>query len=198
MCSRYELRSPPENIVEKFGLIPSVLDDVGHAIGSEIRPTDPALIIGYDQSADILRWGLEVSWQTQPVINARSETAHHKPTFSPILNNRVVIPASAYFEWRRAGREKIKTRIGTQDTPLLAMAGLRTEDRFTILTCSPSPSIAHIHNRMPVILDASGVDAWLNPDNSFADLAELLHPYAGDIEIEEVPSGKPRQTDLFE
>lgn len=198
MCSRYELRSPPENIIETFGLIPSALDVFGSGLGMEIRPTDPALVIGHDQTAEILKWGLEVSWQKQPVINARAETAQHKPTFSSTLNRRVVVPASAYYEWRHSGRAKIKTRIGTQDTPLLAMAGLRTDNRFTILTCSPAVPIAHIHNRMPVILESSSVDAWLNPDNSFADLETLMQPYAGNFDVEEIPSGRPHQTDLFD
>lgn len=198
MCSRYELRAPPESIVDKFGLIPALLEGIGDVMGAEIRPTDPALVVGYDQRAELLKWGLEVSWQKQPVINARAETVQIKPTFSPILNQRVVVPASAYFEWRRSGREKIKTRIGTFDTPLFAMAGLRTDDRFTILTCSSSAPIAHIHNRMPVILDGAGTDAWLNPDNSFADLETLLQRYSCDFEVEEVRSGKPRQTDLFD
>lgn len=206
MCSRYENASSPESIIERFGLMPSTMDgfdsircDLADGpIGSEIRPTDPALVIGFDQAIDVLRWGLDVPWQKQPVINARAETAQIKTTFTPILNRRVVVPASVYFEWRRSGTVKIKTRIGTRDEPVLAMAGLRTDDRYTILTCSPAPAIAHIHNRMPVLLDHDGVKEWLNPDHNFADLTGLLHPYSGEFNTEEVPTGKNRQTDLFD
>lgn len=198
MCSRYEIRCPPENIIERFGLLPSVLDGLANTIATEIRPTDLAPVIGIDNSVETLRWGLDVSWQKQPVINARAETAAQKPTFSPLLNRRVIVPASAYLEWRRSGSEKIKTRIGLEDEPVIAMAGLRSDDRFTILTCSPAPSIANIHNRMPVILDGTGAASWLNPDLQYTELAHLLAPYEGPFDTMEVPSGRPRQTDLFD
>lgn len=198
MCSRYEFRSPPENIIERFGLLPSALDAIEANGAAEIRPTDPALVIGNDQTAEIVKWGLDVPWQKPPVINARAETAENKSTFVPLLNRRVLVPASAYFEWRHSGTEKIKTRIGIEDEPSLAMAGLRSGDRFTILTCSPSPSISHIHNRMPVLVDRAGAADWLNPDYNFANLKELLRPYTGRFDVMEVPTGKPRQTDLFD
>lgn len=198
MCSRYELRSPHQNIIERFGLLPTAVDVIRSLGGSEIRPTDPALVIGHDQTPEVLKWGLDVPWQKAPVINARAETADGKPTFIPVLNRRVIVPASAYFEWRRSGTEKIKTRISTEDDSVIAMAGFRTDDRFTILTCSPTPSIAHIHNRMPVLLTHETTAEWLNPDNSFADLKDLLKPYAGSFDVVEVTTGKLRQTDLFD
>lgn len=198
MCSRYEIRSPSENIIERFGLLPSALADMVDQISPEIRPTDLAPVIGFDNTVDVLRWGLEVSWQKQPVINARAETARQKQTFAPLLNRRVLVPASAYFEWRRGRSEKIKTRIAIEDEPVLAMAGLRTDDRFTILTCSPAPTIADIHNRMPVLLSRADAEQWLNPDLSFTDLEDILGPYTGAFDTVEIPSGKPQQIDLFD
>lgn len=197
MCSQYELRSPPQDIIERFGLTHFAVELLGTSANPVIRPTDPALVIGSDQTADVLPWGLKVDWQKSPVINARSETALDKPTFKPLLNRRIIIPASAYFEWRQDGREKIKTRISPGDSPLFVMAGLRSDDRFVMLTCSPAGPIAHIHSRMPVLLDASHEKDWLNPDYSFEDLAPLLQPYAGDFTTEETPRPKPAQTDLF-
>ena len=108
-----------------------------------------------------------------------------------------LIPASAYIEWRRDGRDKIKTQIAPRSSKLFAMAGLQSDNRFVILTCSPAEPIAHIHNRMPVILDNEGEQAWLNPDHSFADLSALLQPYTGDFDTTETPPPTPQQSDLF-
>ena len=197
MCSRYELRASPQNIIERFGLAPLSDAFLERITGLELRPTDPALVIGTDQTPDILPWGLDVAWQKSPVINARAETAAEKPTFKGILNRRVLVPASAYFEWRRDGRDKIKTQIAPQASNLFAMAGLRTDTRFVIMTCAPATPIAHIHNRMPVILDSEGEQAWLNPDLSFADVNAVLKPYTGEFDTAETPRPPPRQSDLF-
>jgi len=77
------------------------------------------------------------------------------------------------------------------------MAGLRSNNRFVILTSAPASPIAHIHSRMPVILNQDGEQAWLNPVLSFGDLSALLQPYAGDLETVETPRAPPRQSDLF-
>ncbi|NKB43717.1 MAG: SOS response-associated peptidase [Alphaproteobacteria bacterium] len=197
MCSRYEFRAAPADIIKRFGLVAPSRAFLDGITGPEIRPTDPALIIGVDQAPDILPWGLDVSWQKSPVINARAETAAEKPTFKTILNRRVLIPASAYYEWRHDGRNKIKTLIAPRDTMIFSMAGLRSDNCFVILTCSPAAPIAHIHSRMPVILDEASERAWLNPDYSYADLNALLHPFGGEFDTTETAPAPPRQSDLF-
>jgi putative SOS response-associated peptidase YedK len=48
----------------------------------------------------------------------------------------------------------------------------------SILTTTPNAVTSTVHDRMPVILDPSNYDVWLDP--GFADaaaLAELLKPY---------------------
>lgn len=197
MCSRYELKSPPEKIIERFGLTVPSVDFLDSLKGPEIRPTDSALVISLDQQPEFLPWGLEVGWQKSPVINARAETAEEKSTFQPLLNRRVVVPASAYFEWRKDGREKLKTRISMRHLEPFGMAGLRSDNRFVILTCCPADSIAHIHTRMPVILDQAAEQEWLNPDRTFEEVSPMLVPYAGAFELEETPRPQPAQADLF-
>jgi putative SOS response-associated peptidase YedK len=146
---------------------------------------------------DLISWGLDVLWQKQPVINARAETVEDKPTFKPLLNQRVLVPASAYFEWRKNGNKKIKTRIAKDAGSLFAMAGLRSGDRFVILTCSPANGIAHIHNRMPVVLTPALEQEWINPDATFEDLGPRLGPYQDSLAISEPPRAKFKQRDLF-
>jgi putative SOS response-associated peptidase YedK len=59
------------------------------------------------------------------------------------------------------------------------MAGIWTASRHApptvaILTTSPNPLVARIHNRMPVILPLDVIDAWLDPGTPAAELAPML------------------------
>jgi len=193
MCSRFELNTAPGDLARRFGLegpppVPNM---------AELRPTDLAVVIAPD-GPRLLTWGLSVDWDAKPLINARAETLAGKKTFKALLENRCLVPATAYFEWRKDERGTHKNRIETADSDIFAFAGLIDGDRFTIVTCAPAPGIAHIHNRMPVILDRPGEALWNDQGAAFADVAGLLVPYrsASMKAIEETPP-PPRQPDLF-
>ncbi len=194
MCTNYENDASPAAIADRFGL--KELPD-GIPV-SNLRPTDPALIIRPGNTADILHWGLVAEWSKQPIVNARAESLAEKPTFMPLLENRCLVPASAYFEWRRDGKKRLKNRITLKDKGLMAFAGLVSDDRFTLITCPPAPAIAHIHNRMPVILEPRAEAAWLGPDARFDDVNKWLIPLAGDaLQATEETPPPDRQADLF-
>ncbi len=197
MCARYELTAPAQNIIERFGLtVPLSAFDIFHPI-AEVRPTNQVPVIGVDGKVVLMRWGLDVPWQKQPLINARAETAAQKPTFKPLLEQRVSLPATAYYEWRKEEKSKIKTRISVTNADLFAMAGFYDQNRFVVLTCDPAPGIAHIHNRMPVILSDSLESDWINPDLTFDDLAPRLVSSPDPLTATEMPGPKPKQTTLF-
>lgn len=192
MCSRYELKARPEALTQRFRL-DETPPDLARA---EVRPTDPApIVVRAPDGARVVcaaRFGLSVTWDKAPVINARAETLRRKPTFRPLLGNRCVIPASAYFEWRQDGRARRRNRIALANDELIGFAGLFDADRFVIITCAPAAAIAGIHDRMPVILPLEAEDAWLDRAND--DLARLLTPYAGAVAaLEERP--KPDQNE---
>lgn len=193
MCARYELKSPARDMMTAFELpeVPTLQNQ------TEIRPTDVAVLVHQSRSTSTLPWGFKVGWTNQPMINARSETLTEKPTFRPWLQSRCVVPASAYFEWRTDDLgKKRKNRIWLPDTSIMAMAGLTDGERFTIVTCTPSRSIEHIHNRMPVILAANDWDRWLS-DDPFEQVHSVLQPYDGLITFDEEKPPPPAQHDLF-
>ena len=198
MCSRFELNATPEEIARRFGL-----SGAGNMPNrGERRPTDPALVITA-KGPHLMSWGLAVDWDTKPIINARAETLEEKKTFRSLLENRCLVPATAYFEWRKDGRAKHKNRIalgdGIQKESLFAFAGLIDGDRFTIITCPPAPSIAHIHDRMPVIMNSEAEARWINPDISFDAVSGVLIPYQADnLEADEETPPPDPQTDLFD
>ena len=131
----------------------------------------------------MINWGIKVDWSTKPLINARCETISQKKVFKPLLESRCLVPASAYFEWRKEGKNKIKNRISLVDntfSTLFSFAGLYNGEQLTIITCPPAKSISHIHNRMPVIIDNEHEDLWINPKNSFAKASSVLVPFHTD------------------
>ncbi len=194
MCSRFELDAEPEQVARRFGLelpLPPL------SSGSELRPTNRALVIAGGPEPRVLGWGLQAHWESRPLINARAETIDERKTFRPLLANRCLVPASAYFEWRRQERRKLKCRIAPGAFRLWAFAGLMDGDFFTIITCSPAPAIAHVHGRMPVILERDAEGAWIDPSRPFSAVAPLLAPYSGDGFTVDEDSGQPPPGPLF-
>ncbi len=193
MCSRFEQKAPPADLAKRFGLA----DPPPAPNPLELRPTDLALVIA-PNGANLLNWGLSVDWDSKPLINARAETLREKKTFRGLLENRCLVPATAYFEWRKDDGAKHKNRIETADQDIFAFAGIIDGDRFTIVTCAPAPPIAHIHSRMPVILERSAEAPWIDPNATFADVSGLLIPYpSAPLKADEETPPPPRQPDLF-
>ncbi len=191
MCSRFEIDGPKENIANYFDLGELPIDfNLG-----EVRPTNNALIIEPGNKARMAKWGIPAPWDGKPLINARSETLDQKQSFRPLLESRCIVPASAYFEWRKIGKQRLKNRISLKDENLMGFAGLISGDHFTIITCEPVESIAYIHNRMPVILPSSARIDWCDNTKPFSNVSHYLkrHDTASLTAIEE----KPPQTDLF-
>jgi putative SOS response-associated peptidase YedK len=192
MCGRFALAADPELIQQKFDLS-SVPEGV--TARYNIAPSQPVALITNEDSATLTfhRWGLIPSWSKDPaignrMINARSETAHEKPSFrSAFKRRRCLIPATGFYEWTKQGQSKVPMYIHLRDHELFAFAGLwevwhspeGDEIRTcTILTGEPNDVVRPLHNRMAVILHEDDYDLWLSPDELPADaLKPLLRPY---------------------
>jgi putative SOS response-associated peptidase YedK len=153
------------------------------------------------------------------MINARIETVAEKPAYRRAFERRrCLLPADGYYEWyatdqltakglstSKGRRRKQPFFIRPRDGGVLAMAGLYEiwrdptkadddPDRFrwttTVLTTSAEDSLGHIHDRMPLMLEPSAYDAWLDPTSNDRDqLLGLLTPAApGRLEAFPVPS----------
>jgi putative SOS response-associated peptidase YedK len=120
-------------------------------------------------------------------INARAEEAATKPAFREALKmRRSLVPADAYYEWRRLGaKTKHPFAFALASGEPYAFAGLWETwqppegallETFTILTTAPTSLTKPIHDRMPVIVEPKDYDRWMNP--STAPPLDLLRPYA--------------------
>jgi putative SOS response-associated peptidase YedK len=116
-------------------------------------------------------------------INARSETVGEKPTFRESFENRrCLVPADGFYEWQIVETDKYPHFIHLPDQPTFAMAGIwsrnpgtkENEDAFAILTQSAHPGLLHLHHRMPVILDESSWEEWLDPLSPVSNLRKTL------------------------
>lgn len=203
MCSQFQINSTTEKVALKFNVLAS-RNKHNLTIGKPlVRPTDTAPVITESNTITSLKWGLQTGWGSKLIINARAETLLKKAFFNPLVTNRCIIPATSYYEWRKAGKSKIKTEIKLDKKNIFGFAGLHNNKNFTIITCAPHDSIKHIHNRMPVILNDLSTQEWLSKSLSLRQYSEILIPFEVDqFDIKELPElPKPyieNQRDLFE
>ncbi|MBP2258514.1 SOS response-associated peptidase [Virgibacillus alimentarius] len=179
MCGRYTLLAEEAEILQKFG-IDRPID--AYEPSYNIAPGQNVLVVihdGREKRAGYVRWGLVPSWAKDEkigykMINARSETAHEKPSFKNLMvRKRCLIIADSFYEWQKTGQEKQPKRIQLANHRLFAFAGLwdrwqRDEKELftcTILTKDSNHFMKEIHHRMPIILPKDKEDAWIHPQN---------------------------------
>lgn len=195
MCTRYFLSdSSPKlkSIIEEVKASPLTHRFMirGNTIMTEgeIRPTDTVPVLAPDpegrRKVFPMSWGYRNPYNGgKLLLNARTETAHEKPTFKEDWEmHRCIIPASYYFEWQHMKRAdgKIETgdrfTIQPKDEDVTWLCGLyHIEDNFptfVVLTREPREEIAFIHNRMPLILPSSLIDEWIRPGTLRDDILE--------------------------
>ena len=200
MCGRYTLTNPdPMRLRARFDILESV--EGNDPPRYNIAPTDPVFAVRRreDGSRDLgrLRWGLVPGrWAERkggrPLINARAESLSEQPAFRDAFRERrCLIPADGFYEWLTDDRGKRPVWLSRRDADLFAFAGLWAQlpsregddvlHSCTIVTCAPNALVRPIHNRMPVILDPALEGAWLDPERSESELAELLVPAPDDL-----------------
>lgn len=190
MCGRFLQDTDVDIIISRFD-VKEIPEDT--SVKEELFPTDKAMVIVMDGFAKLkfMRWGF-YSFSDKPLINARAETVHIKPTFrNSFLARRCLIPSTAYFEWKKVGNQKIKHKIIVEDSPIFSMAAIyctfknsnnQYVQAFTILTTDAVSQISEIHSRMPVIIEPKDEELWL--DTSIKDIdrvRELIRPFKGNL-----------------
>jgi len=196
MCGRFTLTLDPGELQELLELGPFI-----HIVQPRfnIAPSQPVPIVkeAKTRAVELYRWGLVPFWADDPkigyrMINARSETAHEKPSFRAAFKyRRCLILADGFFEWHSKAKGTPKTPYFFKlenDYPF-SFAGLyehwQSKDggelhTCTILTCPPNEMVSKYHNRMPVILDKDARWTWLEQGMDKSILRDLLAPYPAD------------------
>jgi putative SOS response-associated peptidase YedK len=202
MCGRYAFYTPMEAVVRLF----RISEVHAHEIAPRynIAPTQESPIVRLSPFFDageqgetprelaLARWGLVPFWAKDRKIgnrqiNARGETVAQKPAFrAAFRKRRCLVPADGFYEWQKTASGKQPWYIRARGAEPLALAGLwelwdppeggEPLATYTIITTVGNAFMQPLHDRMPVVLDESGRDAWLDPATPAAALQALLVP----------------------
>ncbi|MEA2636015.1 MAG: hypothetical protein QOJ33_112 [Chloroflexota bacterium] len=175
MCGRIGSSMPRAELLETYHWLRDAPEDDPRY---NIAPTDPVLAVGPDR-ADVVRWGIDGA--KGGLFNLRAETALGRPYYHRLLlTQRVLVPASHFYEWRKVGERRLPMAVSRADGRFLHLAGLlaRWEGKpaATILTTTPNADIAALHNRMPVVLNDDDAATWVLEDLSLEQLTAFLQP----------------------
>ena len=194
MCGRYRLSRRKQIIAEHFDAISDAEDWIPRY---NVAPTQPVPVIRQNPTEPTrhlsqMRWGLIPSWSKDAsgaasMINARSETAATLPAFRDAMKyRRCLVPADAFYEWKRQGSVKQPYCFDVNEGQLFAFAGLwegwknangTWVKTCTILTTTPNALTTAVHDRTPVILDPGDYDVWLDPGmKDSSAISQLLKP----------------------
>jgi putative SOS response-associated peptidase YedK len=192
VCGRYSLASPdPARLRERF----AIGETVAVRPRYNVAPGDDVLAVTTDREGaprgELLRWGLVPYWAKDPktlglkLINARSETMLTNGAFRGA--RRCLVIADGFYEWeKRPGEPKQPWWVTRPDGEPFAFAGLWSSWRpgegieplrtVAIVTTEASQQLAHVHDRMPVMLPRDAEDAWLDHDTAPSELLDLCVP----------------------
>lgn len=188
MCGRFTLRSDGNALAQHFKLDAALAAALPPA-RYNIAPTQTIPVIRWNAERGtrelvLQRWGLIPHWAKDrtplpALFNARAETLATKPAFREALRaRRCLIPADGFYEWQAVGKAKQPWFVHRPGDGLFAFAGLWEGDTCTIITRTPTPQMAVLHDRMPAIPAPGDYSAWLDPVHSRAEelLPLLDHP----------------------
>jgi putative SOS response-associated peptidase YedK len=181
MCGRYVLYGPKSRLIEGFSIkeLPAFRPRYNVAPNSEIlivRKRDGKRV------AEMMRWGL----RNGKVINVRDDSVDKPWAKSLLAKSRCLIPCNGFYEWRKVGKLKQPYFIHPKvEGEIWAFAGVMAfwEDAgAAMFTTSSNSQLEPIHNRMPVLLQRSDYETWLDPGNQDVDsLRTLLKPYPEEL-----------------
>lgn len=175
MCGRYTVSgSDIDGLRQRFGLDESVA--VRRRFN--VAPGDDVLTVTPEGGRE-LRWGF-LKDSAYTTINARAESLLEKPIWrGAVHDGRCLVVADGFFEWQRMpdGRKQ-PYWITRADRAPFAFAGLASPwGTCAIVTTRAAPSIAELHDRMPVMLDQDGEERWLSAGTSADEALALLRPF---------------------
>jgi putative SOS response-associated peptidase YedK len=138
----------------------------------------------------ITNLGIRYSKNSPCVFNSRLETIKTKPHWMDLFSkNRMLVPMSGFYEWKKDESQKIPYRIFIPGEELFFVAAVyyqdNNDDRFSaLITTTPNSFIKPLHNRMPVIFNIPDGIKFLNSGSNSA--LNMCIPFQGDMKMEKV------------
>jgi putative SOS response-associated peptidase YedK len=210
MCGRFLRVSSLAEVVEAF----DATGEVALTTSFNVPPTTSVYVIRHDETRRVVEpmsWGLVPFWakdqkRASNAINARAETLTEKPTFRHLVSrHRSVMPLDGYYEWDTVSVDKggpkqpylvrPSARGGLEHRGMFAAASLWStwrdpeDEEVTLLTVAMVTTestgvLSGIHHRMPLLLDESELEEWLDPE---AELPSWVASARRDPHVEMIP-----------
>jgi putative SOS response-associated peptidase YedK len=171
-------------------------------------PILPVILNGENKHLEFFHWGMVPEnikskddalkfIRTYSTLNARGEDVYARKLFSgPIRNQRCLIPATGFFEWKhvltheRKKTEKIPYYISLTQNEMFVFGGIWNSYEnevngnklftFSIITTEANNLMAEIHNtkkRMPLILKPEDAHIWLNNTTNEMEIEKIIKPF---------------------
>lgn len=187
MCASYGLETTPEQLDEHYafderGRNAAVVEWLARNASEVVKPTGPrALNLNplvrerlHDgvsaRRVDLAWWQLWVGGQRPKfsTINARSENLLKGAWAGPTKARRALVPVTHYFE------KGHRFDLGGELFSLAAIYNVNRTDAaatadgwlvsYAIVTTVALPHLAHIHDRMPLLVSPGMYSDWLGPE----------------------------------
>jgi putative SOS response-associated peptidase YedK len=184
MCGRFSITGDLDFYAEYFAVDEVVTPALEKSWN--VAPTDRVYVVAERDGKRLLgsmRWGLVPHWAREVRtghINARVETVATNNAFKDSFSHRrCLIPADGFYEWEPPDQGRHPHWIYRADGYPMVFAGLwatRKDDAgewlrtCAILTRDSSGVVEPIHDRMPVTLDPTVWERWL--DRNLTDTGE--------------------------
>lgn len=188
MCGRFTLtRVDYDDLARALEVEPVEAHRALYRPRFNLPPTDPHWILMHGEDGKRIlepaRWGLVNFWakdgsRAAMQINARVEGVRTSRAYREAFRQRrCAVPADGYFEWTGPAKAKQPIWYHRPDDGLILFAGLWEDWKrpdgnkvrtFTVLTTEARGRIANVHDRMPVLLDVSQADHWIDADEAGA------------------------------
>ncbi len=190
MCGAFSVIHPFRDLSDRFN---AGYNEKETKPRYNVRPSQPVPTILNSDPSEIVytMWGVHPFYDKTGkmfFINARNDSLE-KPTWRKMLSQqRCLILADGFYEWKKIEGEKTKIpfRFELTGNDPFAFAGLwqmekdahgREIPHSVIITTEPNEIVSEVHNRMPAILNSETEKEWLNPDTDPEVAMGLLKPY---------------------
>ena len=215
MCYQTRLIKKREEILVRFNAEIDALNayDPTEFCSAFDFPKTPVITDKEPKNIQLFHWGLIPSWSQDTAIrnytlNARIETLNEKRSFKDVVQNRCLIIADGFYEWKwltKNGSKKQKFLITLPNASLFSFAGIHSEwtdfegstfNSYALITTQANELMSEIHNtkkRMPVILEKTDEQLWLEGE----DYKKFAFPYSCDLMASALDPQNLNQLDLF-
>jgi putative SOS response-associated peptidase YedK len=173
MCSRFENKESGISIFKRLNKNSSgnyVLEEFDDVKNQNIAPTDRIIVLLRKDHKFIItdaQWGIKFkNEKTSPLIfNSRIETIREKSFWKNLFaNNRCLVPATAFYEWKTFNNKKIPHKISLENCDLFFFSSIYTVISnilsVSIITTEPNNFMKNIHRRMPHINSSDYINSF--------------------------------------